>query len=143
MIRSSVRLKWQGAKASTKAKHAMGQWLFYAAHHILEEATRIVPHDTGTLQASGECSFNFAGNRAQADKAGNVPSPGRAPVVIVGDILKAAVSYDTPYAARLHEHPEYTFGQGREGEWLKRTLQRRGKALRDFLAQQLGLEIGD
>jgi len=29
------------------------------------------------------------------------------------------VSYDTPYAARLHEHPEYNFQNGRQGKYLE------------------------
>lgn len=31
----------------------------------------------------------------------------------------AAVTYDTPYAARLHEHPEYNFQNGRKGKYLE------------------------
>lgn len=31
----------------------------------------------------------------------------------------AAVVYDTPYAARLHEHPEYNFQGGRKGKYLE------------------------
>ncbi|GAA3730105.1 hypothetical protein GCM10022239_03390 [Leifsonia bigeumensis] len=31
----------------------------------------------------------------------------------------AAVTYDTPYAARLHEHPEYDFQNGRKGKYLE------------------------
>lgn len=32
------------------------------------------------------------------------------------------VSYSTPYAARLHEHPEYHFGHGRKGKYLEDPL---------------------
>lgn len=31
----------------------------------------------------------------------------------------AAVMYDTPYAAKLHEHPEYNFQGGRKGKYLE------------------------
>lgn len=31
----------------------------------------------------------------------------------------AGVVYDTPYAARLHEHPEYNFQNGRKGKYLE------------------------
>lgn len=30
-----------------------------------------------------------------------------------------AVVYDTPYAARLHEHPEFNFQNGRKGKYLE------------------------
>lgn len=29
------------------------------------------------------------------------------------------VAYNTPYAARLHEHPEYNFQKGRKGKYLE------------------------
>jgi hypothetical protein len=29
------------------------------------------------------------------------------------------VSYDTPYAIRLHEHPEFRFNNGKKGKWLE------------------------
>lgn len=31
----------------------------------------------------------------------------------------AAVVYDTPYAARLHAHPEYNFQNGRKGNYVE------------------------
>ncbi|WP_341935340.1 hypothetical protein MRBLWO14_000987 [Microbacterium sp. LWO14-1.2] len=31
----------------------------------------------------------------------------------------AGVVYDTPYAARLHEHPEYNFQGGRKGKYVE------------------------
>jgi len=68
-----------------------------AANNILEEANRMVPLDTGNLMRSGDTSL--------------------------GDTdLTATIFYDTPYATRLHEHPEYNFQGGREGKWLERAL---------------------
>jgi hypothetical protein len=54
-----------------------------------------VPHDKGTLQNSGYVNFAFGGSK--------------------GDIV---IGYNTPYAARLHEHPEYHFQKGRKGKYL-------------------------
>lgn len=40
----------------------------------------------------------------------------------------AAVVYDTPYAARLHEHPEYNFQGGRQGKYVEDpALEHRGE----------------
>lgn len=36
---------------------------------------------------------------------------------------EAVVSYDTDYAAILHEHPEFNFQNGRQGKWLQSTLE--------------------
>lgn len=32
------------------------------------------------------------------------------------------VAYNTPYAARLHEHPEYNFQKGRKGKYLEEPI---------------------
>lgn len=63
---------------------------------IANEAMRLsgfeVPHDTGELQNSGTVKKK-------------------------GD-LEYTVGYNKPYAARLHEHPEYRFQKGRKGKYL-------------------------
>lgn len=62
---------------------------------LLRISTAEVPHDQGILQASG--TVQPEGND-----------------VVVG--------YHTPYAARLHEHPEYRFQKGRKGKYLEDPL---------------------
>lgn len=61
-----------------------------------------VPHDEGTLQNSGV---------VEPIKDGYV------------------LGYHTPYAARLHEHPEYRFQKGRKGKYIEDPLNRNEKAL--------------
>ena len=91
-----VSLKWNGGAITDKVRAALAEGLFEASEHILEEANKMVPHDEGALEASGETSVDR--NR-----------------------LVASVSYDKPYAARLHEHPEYDFQESpqRRGKWLE------------------------
>ncbi len=62
---------------------------------LLRLSQEQVPHDTGELQNSGE-----------VEAIGN-------------DII---VGYHKPYAARLHEHPEYRFQKGRKGKYLEDPL---------------------
>lgn len=52
--------------------------------------------------------------------------------------LTGVVSYDTPYAVRLHEHPEYNFQGGREGKWLEKTVNEKSKDVLALLARELG-----
>ena len=66
-----------------------------AAERLLTLSSVEVPLEIGTLQASGTVE------RAASPDEG------------------AAVVYDTPYAARLHEHPEYNFQGGRKGKYLE------------------------
>lgn len=58
---------------------------------LIRLSSREVPHDKGTLQ-----------NSATVQE-------------INGDVV---IGYHTPYAARLHEHPEYRFQKGRKGRYL-------------------------
>lgn len=61
-----------------------------------------VPHDEGTLQNSGTVERLKDG-------------------VVLG--------YHTPYAARLHEHPEYRFQKGRKGKYIEDPIRRNERAL--------------
>lgn len=69
------------------------------AEFLLAEAVDRSPWDEGTLAGSG------------AVEPATDPVDG------------AAVSFDTPYAARLHEHPEYNFSTdsnpNAQGKWLE------------------------
>lgn len=66
-----------------------------AAERLLALTAARAPLDLGTLIGSGT-----------VDPA-KTPEDG------------AAVVYDTPYAARLHEHPEYNFQGGRQGKYVE------------------------
>lgn len=62
------------------------------ADELLRLSQHEVPKDEGVLEGTGV---------ADRDKQG------------------AFVGYNTPYAARLHEHPEYNFQKGRKGKYLE------------------------
>lgn len=66
-----------------------------AAERLLALSVVEVPHEWGTLSDSGTV------------EAATSPEEG------------AAVVFDTPYAARLHEHPEYNFQKGRKGKYVE------------------------
>lgn len=70
--------------------------LFEAGGELLRQSTQIVPHDKGILQSTGSV----------------YPSSDPTEVTVY-------VGYDTPYALRLHEHPEYRFQKGRQGKYLE------------------------
>lgn len=50
----------------------------------------------------------------------------------------SAVTFDTPYAARLHEHPEYNFSEpGTGGKWLENTALESKDELGDIIAEKV------
>lgn len=72
------------------------------ANEVLRLTQFEVPHDEGTLQNSGVVEE------------------------INSDIV---LGYHTPYAARLHEHPEYHFQKGRKGKYIEDPINRNKTAL--------------
>lgn len=89
-----------------------------ALEDTADEALRLsqfeVPHDEGTLQNSGT-------------------------VEIVGDGV--VMGYHTPYAARLHEHPEYRFQKGRKGKYIDDPLRRNQNALNIVFGKEFQMRL--
>src|SRR6185436_8224868 len=89
-------------KLKANSKKASKYSLWEIGNEILRLSQFEVPHDKGTLQNSGN-----------VEKIGD-------------DVI---VGYHTPYAARLHEHPEYNFGKGRKGKYLEDPIIRNASVL--------------
>ena len=83
MSRMGVRLTWNTDKIAQAMDKACAEAVEEAAHELLQIANETVPYKTGALMDSGVV-------RARSDGS-------------------ATASYDTPYARRMHEHPEYKF----------------------------------
>jgi hypothetical protein len=83
---------------------------------LLNLSSKEVPHDTGALQATG---------------------------VVDPNELKQTVTvgYHTPYAARLHEHPEYRFQKGRKGKFLEDPLKQNLSKWLNVYAKEIGALI--
>jgi hypothetical protein len=82
------------------------------AEFLLENANRTVPIDEGTLQRSGSVSVD------ESEK-------------------KAAVAYDTPYAARQHEDTRLRHDEGRRAKWLQQAAEENADQIRDLIAARL------
>lgn len=74
-----------------------------AAMEAMRLTQEQVPHDEGTLQNSGTVE--------------SMPN---------GDVI---LGYHTPYAARLHEHPEYNFQKGRKGKYITDPIEQNASVL--------------
>lgn len=101
-----TRWYWWGSRVSMAVDEAAEQGIEAAAEIMLADANRHVPFDEGVLMSTGEVD-------TEKNRVG-----------LAAASVEGAVSYNTPYAVRLHEHPEYNFqGQG-EGKWLEHALKR-------------------
>lgn len=107
-----VKVDWNGKKLIGKVDKQRKKVLQDAAETLLEESKQRVPHDEGILENSGNTS-------------------------VAKD--ESSVYYDTPYAARLHEHPEYNFKGKGEGKWLENALRRISPKLLKYIKGRLRL----
>lgn len=107
---STVRIDWHGGEVTQKIRDAANRGLDKAANHLLAKANEKVPHDKGILENSGKTSAID---------------------------LHARVSYDTPYARYLHEHPEFNFQGGREGKWLQNAADREQDKIAQIIADEI------
>jgi hypothetical protein len=115
----SFRFSWRSVEVTGKVNKSVKQALLKTGEHLLQAANEDVPHDEGTLMRSGAVTVTRES----------------------GNTAEVAVSYDTPYAARLHEHPEYDFQQGRKGKWLEDTFKSRGPDALKWLKEQIGNDL--
>ncbi len=105
-------LNWFGGKVEGEVKERAAKAIMESLEYILGEANKIVPHDEGTLQRSGGTDINK-------------------------NSLRGTVYYDTPYAAKLHEHPEYNFQKGRQGKWLEKTIYANKEKIKKYIANKI------
>lgn len=99
------------AKSGVAAYTALGA----VADEILRLSSFEVPHDIGTLQGSGAVEPRADGG--------------------------VDVGYNTPYAARLHEHPEYRFQKGRKGKYLEDPIKRNADVLGMIFGQNVSINL--
>lgn len=110
--------KWYGPQVKAATKKAAARGLFKGAEHVKEEANRIVPLEEGTLARSGATAVDEGA-------------------------LRAAVSFDTPYAVRQHEELTWHHDRGRQAKYLEQPLNGApGKRAFQLVADEIKHEIG-
>ena len=114
MARPQIRIVWHGSKITRENRDRARLAILMAVEELLTRANVHVPHDEGNLESTGEAS------------------------VATYDLI-GAVSYDTPYAVRLYEHPEYKFQEAptRHGKWLEETFNDSGEEVLKWLQKEM------
>jgi hypothetical protein len=112
-----IKTEWFGDKIEAQIVLANVAVVKEATEYILGETNNVAPLDEGHLIRSGDTDIEVIGNH-----------------------VNGSVFYDTPYARRLHEHPEYNFQNGRKGKYLEGTLKaNKEKLLAFFVAKYKNL----
>lgn len=106
-----AKLVWNDSKSIQLAKDGAFEGLIAFGEILLDASQAIAPVDEGTLETSAQLS---------SDKA----------------LMKAVVSYDTEYAARQHEDPDYTHQAGKQWKYLENPANELGQSLLGALVGQ-------
>ena len=108
----NTRVRWYGGRILDSELAAANAGIEDVMEFILGESQDIAPFDEGTL-------ITNSGTRVSPTSR------------------SGSVFYDTPYAVRLHEHPEYQFQNGREGKYLSKIMEREKGTIQNFLANAI------
>lgn len=109
-VRSSIGVGLRAVQAAERAGAVRG--LALAAEHLLQASRLQVPIEEGTLERSGVASVDPAS-------------------------LRAAVSYDTPYAVRQHEDLALSHDDGRKAKYLEDPARDEAETMRALIAAQI------
>lgn len=110
-----AKMVWSGKFALDRINAGAAVGLAKAADHLLTEATKTIPLDTGDMARDGQTSVD-------------------------GSQLVATVYYDGPsnaYVARQHEELAYRHAPGRRAKWLELTGYEQAEALNRIVADEV------
>lgn len=110
--RPRTRIRWNGDQVLGHARAGAVRGLLLGAEHLLAESRKEVPIAEGTLERSGATSVDEAN-------------------------LVAGVTYDTPYAARVHEDMSARHSPGRKAKFLEDPANREADAIGELIAAQV------
>lgn len=119
-IRASVSLTLNFDKITSSVLAAAQLGVARAGEELLKEAVGRAPMDENTQRNSAAVSM---------------------PLAARGGDPQVDVSFDTPYAARLHEHPEYNFSRksnaNAQGKYLENAAMENRDLLGEIIAEQI------
>ncbi|MFD4659340.1 hypothetical protein ACFWP2_27345 [Kitasatospora sp. NPDC058444] len=109
MSRPRARIEWTGDAVLRAERAGAARGLLAAAEHVLQKSREVVPIEEGTLARSGVASVDE-------------------------QQLVAGVSYDTPYASRVHEDLNARHDAGRTAKYLERPAAEEAAAVEQIIA---------
>ncbi|MDH2387630.1 hypothetical protein QCN29_02265 [Streptomyces sp. HNM0663] len=114
---SRTRLRWNGDAATGAIREAAARGLLLGAEHVLAASRQRVPINEGTLERSGATSVDES-------------------------TMTATVSYDTPYARRVHEDMTARHSPGRSSKYLESVLPETAGEVQALIAAQIRRALG-
>ncbi|KAB7834063.1 hypothetical protein [Streptomyces mobaraensis] len=112
-----TQLTWNGDAVLHSTREGAVRGLRLAAEHVLERSRARVPIEEGTLERSGVASVDEAA-------------------------LTAGVSFDTPYARRVHEDLTARHDAGRTAKYLEGPTVEEAATVAEIIAAQVRRSLG-
>ena len=136
-------MKWYGRKVKKQNKKAASKALWKFAEAVLTNANKKVPHDEGTLEASGTVRQGKLPNHQVSYSAALSERKTKYTMDFANGPLSYYVAYSTPYAIKLHEAApgEYNFRNGRESQWLEKAHKEMAMDAESFVAKEMRKEL--
>ncbi|MFF4454990.1 hypothetical protein [Streptomyces goshikiensis] len=113
---SRARLRWNGQAATAAIHAAAGRGRRIGAEHVLGASRKRVPINEGTLERSGAVSDDEISGTS-------------------------AISYDTPYAPRVHEDMSARHLPGRSAKFLESVLAETSGEVQALIAAEIRREL--
>ncbi|WP_432110787.1 hypothetical protein [Streptomyces sp. YPW6] len=107
-----TRIRWNGDAVLGRARQGAVRGLRLGAEHLLAESRAEVPIAEGTLERSGTATVDE-------------------------HELVAGVTYDTPYARRVHEDLSARHSPGRKAKFLEDPVNREAAVIGELIAAQV------
>lgn len=111
-----VRVEWHGGIVTALLRRATVDGLHAAAEHLVGASRKLVPIQEGTLERSATASVDR-------------------------ERMRAAVSYDTPYAVRQHEDLNLKHDNGRTAKYLERPMATENAVMRELIRARVRREL--
>ncbi|MGW6455508.1 hypothetical protein ACWF94_06190 [Streptomyces sp. NPDC055078] len=105
-------LRFRREAVARELRTAAARGLFLAGEYVLGESVAVVPLDEAALARSGTLAVDETA-------------------------LRAAISYNTPYAVRQHERLDYRHAPGRQAKYLEQPLMAARAQVRAIVAAEL------
>jgi hypothetical protein len=134
-----MSFEWYGKKVKKQNRKAANKALWKYAEAVLTRANTKVPHDEGTLERSGivsQAKLPNAQSIFNQAKNGNAPT---AKFDFAKGEMRFYISYNTPYAIKLHESSagEFNFRDKGENKWLEKAAKEMSNKMESFIGTEM------
>ncbi|MEG1501959.1 MAG: hypothetical protein RR203_02465 [Synergistaceae bacterium] len=115
VMSSGCKVKWEGAKVLSTIEYVAREAIWLMGQDTITQSINDVPVDTGTLRRSGVVTVDAPPNattvyseaKESKGKKSESAKDKTAPRTLSKRHPKVVVSYNTPYAIKLHESKEW------------------------------------